>query len=290
MSSQSVYERLAAKIPEMSKSQKKIAEYILENQHSAPFLTVGKLAKLAGVSQATVVRFAAFLGYSGYNEFQEVMHDAVEKQLNIVERLRVSRKLQDNPESGIYEIFENDIANIRATMENLREEDFKKTVAYLMEAKNIYIVANRSAVSLGVFLQYYLEIIFGNAVLIQSSESAFEKMYDLNDEDVVVGISFARYTKSTIEVVSYATEKNATVIAITDGLLSPITRLADVSLYTSSKLPSFHDSFVGPLSLINTLITYIGKVNFDKIDKRLTNLEAIWDKYEVFSHKKEDDI
>lgn len=287
MNQENVYRVIADKLPEMSKSQKKIAEYILKNQHSAPFLTVGKLAKLANVSQATVVRFAAFLGYTGYNELQQYMYDSIEKQLNTVERLKMSRSVEEDAESGIYNIFENDIANIRTTMENLNEKDFIKAANHIMEAKKIYIVSNRSAVSLGVFLHYYLEIIFGNAELIQSSESAFERMYSLGEKDVVIGISFSRYTKSTIEIVSHAKEKEAKVIAITDGLLSPITRYAAISLFTSSKMPSILDSFVAPLSLINTLIHYIGKQKVDKIDARLENLEAIWDQYDVFIHKKE---
>ncbi|GAB3797112.1 MurR/RpiR family transcriptional regulator [Virgibacillus kimchii] len=286
MSKQNVYALIAEKLPEMSKSQKKIAEYILENQHSVPFLTVGKLAKLTQVSQATVVRFATFLGYTGYNELQQFMYDSIEKQLNTVERLKMARSVHDTS-SGIDEIFENDIANIRSTMENLNTEDFKKAANYLMDAETIYIVANRSAVSLGVFLHYYLEIIFGNAELVQSSESAFERMYNLNEKDVVIGISFARYTKSTVEIVTHAKEKGANVIAITDGLLSPVTRTATISLFTQSKVPSILDSFVAPLSLINTLINYIGKQMVDEIDERLEKLEQIWDRYDVFIHKKE---
>jgi len=282
MNQQNVYHLMADKMPEMSKSQKKIAEYILKNQHSAPFLTVEKLAKLAGVSQATVVRFAAFLGYTGYNELQQFMYDSIEKQLNTVERLKMSRSIHDDAESGIYDIFEDDIANIRSTMENLKMEDFKMAADYLINAENIYIAANRSAVSLGVFLQYYLEIIFGNVELVQSSESAFERMYDLNENDAVIGISFARYTRSTIEIISHAREKNARIIAVTDGLLSPITRFADISLFAPSKMPSILDSFVAPLSLINTLINYIGKQKVEDINERLENLEQIWDQYDVF--------
>ncbi|HLR79459.1 MAG TPA: MurR/RpiR family transcriptional regulator [Bacillota bacterium] len=286
MAHTNVYQTIAEKVPDMSKSQKKIATYILENPHSAPFLTVGKLAKFSGVSEATVVRFSTFLGYDGYNELQQYMYDSVEKQLNTVERLQMSRTVYGDQEKTIYEIFEDDIANIQSTMENLNLNDFQTAANYMLDAENIYVVANRSAVSLGVFLQYYLEIMFGNSELINSRESAFERMYHLNKNDVVIGLSFARYTKSTIEIVSHAYEKDAKVIAITDSLLSPITHFASISLITSSKMPSFLDSFVAPLSLINALIAFIGKQRPVEINTRLEDLEKIWDQYDIFQQKR----
>lgn len=269
-------------MPNMSKSQIKIANYMLKNPYSMPFLTVNKLAKMTEVSEATIIRFAHFLGFSGYHEMQQLMIVSVEQQLNTVERLELSRKVYNKTEQSVYEIFQDDMKNIQATMENVNIEDFKQAVQYLLEAKKIYIVANRSVVSLAIFLQYYFDIIFGNSELVHTTESAFERIYNVNKGDVVIGITFARYTKSTIDVVSYAHQRQATIIAITDNLLSPITSYADISLFSSSQMPSFLDSFVAPLSLINALIAYIGRIKHAEIDKRLENLEEIWDHYDVF--------
>ena len=280
-----IYKKISEEIPNMSKSQLKIANHIIKNPHSVPFLTVGKLAQIVEVSEATVVRFANFLGYSGYNELQQIMIDSLEEQLNTVERLEMSRKVYDKTEKGIYEIFEDDIKNIQSTMDSINIEEFQKVAHDLLKAEKIFIVANRSAVSLGTFLQYYLEIILGNSELVHSTESAFERIYNVNKHDVVIGISFARYTKSTLDIVTYAKQKEATIVAITDNLLSPIVPYADVSLFSSSQLPSFLDSFVAPLSVINALITYIGKIKHKEIDQRLEKLEEIWDEYDVFYKK-----
>ncbi|TQS71026.1 MurR/RpiR family transcriptional regulator [Ornithinibacillus gellani] len=280
---ENVYKLIGEKVPNMSKAQKKIAVYMLENPHSAPFLTVGKLAKMAGVSEATVVRFATFLGYKGYNELQQHMYDSVEKQLNTVERLQMSRSIyHKETEKGIYEIFEDDMANIQTTMETLDLGEFETAAHYLLEADRIFIACNRSAVSLGAFLHYYLKLIFDHSEMVHSSESAFDSMYDLNEKDVVVGLSFARYTRSTVDIVSHAEKQDAKIIAITDSHLSPVTQFADVSLIASSKMPSFMDSFVAPLSLINALIAYIGQQRPEEIDKRLKQYEQLWDQYDVF--------
>lgn len=282
MASDNVYKKITSERPNMSKSQIKIANYILENPHSVPFLTGNKLAQLTEVSEATVVRFATFLGYSGYNDFQQKLVESVERQLNTVERLKMSRTVYDDNERTIYDVFQDDIKNIKTTMENLHIEDFQKAAHYLINAKRIYIIANRSAVSLGTFLQYYLDILFGNSELIHTTESAFDQIYNVDEEDVVIGISFARYTKSTIDIASYANEKKAAIIAITDNLSSPITAYATISLLASSHTPSFIDSFTAPLSLINALITQISNEEHIQIDHRLENLENLWNRYDVF--------
>lgn len=282
MHQQNFYKIIAEHREKMSKSQHKIADYILDNTHSVPFLTGAKLAEKVGVSEATIVRFANFIGFSGYNDFQKNLAYSVEKQLNTVDRLKMSRTVHSESERSIYDIFESDIKNIQSTMNNLDLADIEKATEAIVKAKRIYIIANRSAVSLGTFLQYYLDILFGKSELIHTTASAFDRIHGVNEDDVVIGISFSRYTKSTLDVISYATERHATIIALTDQYTSPITAYADISLFSSSSMPSFLDSFVAPLSLINVLVTYIGNHESIDIDERLQNFENLWNRYNVF--------
>lgn len=136
-------------------------------------------------------------------------------------------------------------------------------------------------------LTRYFNIILGKSELVTTTEAAFDQIYDINERDVVIGISYARYTKSTLNAVSYAAEKNATIIALTDHLSSPITSYANISLFASSHMQSFLDSFVAPLSIINTLIAYIGnEANID-MKKRLEEFEQLWDRYDVFYKNKD---
>jgi DNA-binding MurR/RpiR family transcriptional regulator len=281
-----VYKHMAEKMTQMSKAQLKIAKYILENQNTVPFLTVEKLAKMVGVGDATIVRFATFLGYSGYAELQQYMQDSVQKQLTTTERLKMSNEVYDKEEKGVYEVFQDDIANIKSTMEKLDIDAFHKAVECLLQAKRVFIVANRSAGALGVFLEYYLNIILNNVELVQSMETASERLYNVNEKDVVIGVSFARYTKSTIQIYSYAKDKGATTIAITDNLMSPLIPHADISLTATSQMPTFIDSFVAPLSLINALITFVGKEKQEDFYDRLEILEDIWSHFDIFYTKK----
>src|SRR5690625_6719733 len=124
MTKPTIYRIISSARENMSKSQHKIADYILENPHSIPFITGAKLAELVGVSEATIVRFATFLGFSGYNDLQQQLMKSVEKQLNTVERLKMSRTVYDETEKTIYDIFQDDINNIKTTMQSLNINDF----------------------------------------------------------------------------------------------------------------------------------------------------------------------
>ncbi|WP_101845245.1 MurR/RpiR family transcriptional regulator [Halobacillus sp. Marseille-P3879] len=277
-----VYQNIAGKKAAMSKSQLKIAEYILENPNAVSFLTVGKLAKVTGVSEATVVRFATFLGYTGYTELQQEVQASLQHQLTTSERLKISKQVYDEKEKGVDEVFRDDMANIKATMEELDVEDFHKAVNYILNAETIYIFANRSAMSLGVFLHYYLSMILDDVKLLHSVETASDSLYHINKDDVSIGISFARYTKSTTELFSFAQEKGAKTIAITDNLVSPLIPYADVPLKASSQMPTFIDSFAAPLSLINALITFVSREKQEDIHERLEELEDIWRHFDIF--------
>src|SRR5699024_2949040 len=169
-----IYKIIAEYRNRMSKSQHKIADYVLDNTHSVAFLTRAKLAEAVGVSEATIVRFANLIGFSGHKDFQQNLANAVETQLTPVYSIKMSRSLHSKSERSIYDIFECDIQNIQATMNNLNHTDIENAAEKIVQAKRIYIIANRSAVSLGTFLQYYLDLLFGKSELIHTTASAFD--------------------------------------------------------------------------------------------------------------------
>ncbi|WHY73679.1 MurR/RpiR family transcriptional regulator [Fictibacillus enclensis] len=287
MAQDHVYHVMAEKRMKMSKAHSKIADYIMDHPNTVPFFTVSKLAKEAGVSEATVVRFAVFLGYSGFPDFQQHLQNAVQQQLTTIERLKLSKEVYKKEDEAAYDIFQDDIANIKATMESLDIRSLKDAADHLIESDHVYICANRSAAALGNFLHYYLNFLLDHAEMATSKELLPEQLYQLSEKDTVVGISFARYTKSTIDMVSFAKKQGSKTIVITDSPYSPLVPQADVVLLASSHLPTFFDSFVGPLSLINSLIALIGREKMNDAQGRLNKLEDVWEQFDVF-YKKED--
>ena len=267
-----VYQRVAEKLPNMSKAQEKIAKYILSHPNSTPFLTVEKLAKLSGVSIATVTRFVIFLGYSGYPEFLKDTQQSMQQQVNNSERIKLGVEKNFSKDKSIYEIFEEDVNNIKTTVESLNVFEIKKCVNLLLNAKRIYIVAKRSSAALAVFLKYYLDLMFNNVIIVENIEQMPKQ----------IGISFDKYSRSTVEIFSHLKRKGATTIAITDNMLSPLVPYADVTLAAISKGSKSIESFVAPLSLINALIVSIECEKEDCFASNVQLLEEAMKKFDLF--------
>ena len=266
-----------------SKGQKRIANFILNSYDKAAFMTAAKLGKTVNVSESTVVRFAAELGYSGYPSMQRALQEMIRNKLTALQRIEVS-----NDRIGTREILpmvmQADAENIRMTLEALDRQEFDSTVNALMNARKIYIMGVRSAFALSSFLGFYFNMMFENVVLTHTNSSSelFEQILRIGDGDVLLGISFPRYSKRTVKAMQYAKDRGATTVAITDSELSPLVEAADYTLMAKSDMVSFVDSLVAPLSLVNALIVAVSRRKTDELAATFGKLEKIWDEYEVY--------
>lgn len=285
-----IYQRIMEKMDQMSRSQQKIAQYLINHPDSAPFLTASKLAQLAGVGEATVVRFAVFLGYQGYPDMQRHMQEALKRQWTTVERLNMTSKAnRDQEQSVVDEVLKGDIINLQLTLQQVDKGEFDRAVKAIIEAENIYIIAYRSAAGLGAFLEFYLDLVLQNTELIRQADGISEHLLGITEGDLVIGMGFARYTKRTVEVLKYAKEKGAKTMCLTDHILSPLMPLADIRLTAASDINSFINSFAAPLSIINALITAVTRIEKAKVEKRLAELEELWESFHVFHHSYADE-
>ncbi|QKG84991.1 MurR/RpiR family transcriptional regulator [Kroppenstedtia pulmonis] len=266
----------------MSKAQKKIAAFIEGYPDSAPFLTAAKLAEKAGVGEATVVRFAVYLGYSGYTDMQRSMQDQMKERLTTVERLELSEDVYPEESHVAYEVLNDDLGNLRQTMNMLDAPSFAEAVTRISAARRIRVVAFRSSHALGYFLTFYLDLILENTEFIVNSDTMFERLSSLGPEDLVIGIGFPRYTYRTVQALQYARSQGTQTLALTDSNGSPLASESDVYLVASSRLPSFVDSFTAPLSLINALLTAVGRNSKPKVARRLQDMESLWDKEGIY--------
>lgn len=289
MSKDDIMYRIKDNMPKLSKGQKLIASYILEHYEKAIFLTAAKLGAIVGVSESTVVRFANELGYDGYPKFQLALEELVKKKLTAVQRLEVATDHIDQ-NNVLKKVLQIDEEKIRSTREQINPEIFNQAVHCIMEAKTIYVLGVRSCTGLANFLGFYLNIIFDNirVVTTNSISEMFEIIHRIGEQDVIIGISFPRYSKRVMKCLEFARSRNAHVISITDSYVSPIASYAEYTLVGSSEMVSFVDSLVAPLSIINALIVAISLYKKDEIAKGLDELESIWLKYEVYDDSYED--
>ena len=284
MQNRNVLEAIAERLPECSKSQKKIANFILENYASASYMTAAKMSETVGVSESTIVRYATDLGFEGYPELQSALKYAARSKLTSVERIELlkGRFSDDSLTASI----NSDIESIKKTLAQTDKKSFEGFVDALMNANRIYLVGARSSASLAIFMNFYLSILFDNVTVVHTviGSEAFDQMFRVKSGDVVLGITFPRYSKLTVDVLSFSKRAGATVLGLTDSLRSPIVSACDITLFADNGSESFVDSLTAPLALINALINEIGRRDPERITKRFGILEKIWAENEVYDN------
>ncbi len=277
-----VYERMINYQETMSKSHKKIANYLIENRETAPFLTASKLAKHVGVGEATVIRFAFFLNYKGYPDLQRHLQEAMQRKMTSAEVLVKTTDKDGSTSDVVTEILGDDIQNLKTTLNQLNTAHFEQAVQEIIDANRIYIIAYRSAASIGSFMEFYLDMVLQNTEMIRQGDGVSEHLLDIKENDLVIGFGFARYTKRTVEVLKYAKQRGAKTLIITDHYMSPLVPLGDLKLIAATEINSFIDSFSAPLSIVNALVTAVTRAEHVKVEKRLHDLEGLWDNFDVF--------
>ena len=283
---QDLLQTVAEGMPSFSKGQKRIAEYILAHYDKAAYLTASRLSTLVGVSESTVVRFAIELGFDGYPEFQHSLKELIRTRLTSFQRMEVTNQIIGDG-SVPEKVLSADADRIRRTLEGLDGRAFEEAVRQIVGARSIYILGARSSFYLAGFLEHSLGMIFDQVRLLQSTSGSemFEKILRIGQGDVLIAISFPRYSKRVIHAVEYARSRQANVVALTDSPQSPIAGYADQLLVAQSDMASFVDSLVAPLSIVNALIVAVSRQKSGEVTDRLRQLEQVWDQYDVYDKK-----
>ncbi len=271
------------RMPEFSKSQRYLGEYILNHFEKASFMTAAKLGQAVNVSESTVVRFANEMGFEGYPEMQRALQNFSRNRLTTLQRLDItSDRLGDG--NVLKNILSQDIERIKSTSEAISEESFNEVVEKICNARKIYIYGAMSSNIIASFLDNYFQLIFDNVHYVQPSNicAVYEQLIRMSSEDVFIAISFPRYSQNTLKATEFAKETGAEIIAMTDSESSPLCPLADKLLLAKSDMASFADSLVAPLSVANALIVALGIKKQAELESKFARLEEMWSELEVY--------
>lgn len=283
---QDLLKRIEENMSAFSKGQRLIAGYILAHYEKAAYLTASKLGALVGVSESTVVRFAIELGYRGYPEFQHSLQEIIRNRLTSFQRIEVTNHLIGDG-NVLDKVLLSDAEKIRRTMEEIDHNSFEEAIDRIVAAKTIYIIGVRSSSALAGFLNFNFRMVFDNVKFVQTTSGSemFEQIMRIGEGDVMIAISFPRYSKRIINAVEYARAQNADVVALTDSSASPIAAYASQLLIAQSDMASFVDSLVAPLSIINAMVVAVARKKQDELTERLRILEEVWEQYDVYDTK-----
>lgn len=283
-SNNELFNKLEGQQIKFSKGQKKLSNYIVNNYDKAAFMTAAKLGDKVGVSESTVVRFAMALGYEGYPDFQKDLGELVRNKLNSIQRMEVTYGRISQGDI-LKSVLTSDINKIKQTMEHIDKEAFETAVETILTGRKIYVIGLRSCAPLASFLGFYLNLVCENVVMVNTNSGSeiFEQLIRISKEDVIIGISFPRYSMRTLKALEFASTRNAKVITLTDSVHSPITMYSSCNLIGRSDMISVVDSLVAPLSIVNALVVALCMKKQDEVVKTLEELEDIWDEYQVYN-------
>lgn len=267
----------------LSKGQKLLAAYITDHYDKAVFLTAAKLGEAVGVSESTVVRFAANLGYKGYPQFQKALEDMVKSKLDSVHRMEVTYG-QISQSEILNNVLMADAHRITNTLEEIDVDAFEAAVDTILNARCIYVVGLRSCAMLAEFFGFYLNMMFEQVKVLKTTSASelFEQMVHIGKEDVIIGISFPRYSMRTLKAMEFANNRSAKVITITDSVHSPMNLYSSCNLLAKSDMSSILDSLVAPLSVINALLIALCMKKQGEVVESLEILEQVWEDYQVY--------
>lgn len=266
-----------------SKGQRLIARYITEAYDKAAFMTASRLGKTVGVSESTVVRFAAELGFDGYPSMQKAMQEMVVNRLTSVQRIEVTNdRIRDQDVLSM--VLQADIDRLRQTGDTVDRKEFRAAVDAILNARRVYILGVRSAAIPANFLGYYLNYMFRDIHVVTASgiSEMFEQIVGVGPEDAVVAFSFPRYSTTTAKGAEYCRSTGATVVGITDSRQSPLGQKCDHVLVAKGDMVSLVDSMVAPMSVTNALIVAIAAKREKELSQTFNNLEHIWEEYNVY--------
>ena len=281
---QELIQRLNHSGKKLSKSHRRIAECIVTHYDKVVFMTASKLGEYVGVSESTVVRFAAALGYSGYPQLQKALQELLRHRLTASQRFELTNDMDHV--QVLNKVLKADIQNIRSTLDEIDISSFECAIDMILQARQIYVMGLRSSAPIAEFFVHYLKFIFSNVRVVTSGVSdVFEQRSRIGEGDLLIGISFPRYASRSIEAMDFARKQGASLIAITDGPLSPLHSTADICLMAKSDMSSFVDSFAAPLSLINALIVALGQRRRTEVSEYFNKMEKIWAEYDVYLAK-----
>ena len=205
-------------------------------------------------------------------------------RLSSVQRIEVAYS-NINENEVLDRILMSDADKIKHTLETISKDAFRMAVKSILNAKRVYLIGIRSCAPLAAFLDFYLKQILDDVRLITTNNASeiFEQMIHLNEDDVVIGISFPRYSMRTLKAMEFANKRNAKLITITDSQHSPINLYSSCTLLAKSDMASIVDSLVAPLSVINALVVALCLERKDKVMDTLSEMEKLWEEYQVYN-------
>lgn len=261
---------------EMSKSQKKVATYVMDQPKKVAMVSAQEIGTEIGVSETTVIRFCYSLQLSGYSELQKIIREQLLFQESSFTTYQKSKLELEQEPRFLTKVMEQDRVAIAETMNQIKEEDYELAIEQLSNAEKIYILGLRSSFAAANWLSYSLGLVRGNVQLMRpETEDVIQTLSQMNDKSVVIVISFHRYLRETIQIAELAHVQQAFIIGITDSLLAPIHSYSQLLFPIYSPKKSTLDATTALFSFMNAIVAGLSVKEKDNFEKRKKTYQAL---------------
>src|SRR5436309_7373607 len=246
---------IRARFDEFSRSQKDVAQYIVDHLDEAAFQTAEELARRANTSSSTVVRFSQALGFEGFPELQQAARDEYRRRPpGVTETLAAATPLFSLDHTEFEAALAADHVNVEDTAHKLRRSDVEAAIDAIASAERVLIAGTDQMAFFASYLRHLLMLLDLRAEIVASpSQEALGRLSRIDDQTLVIGLSDGRPNPLVVRAMKLARHRKAPTLAITDATLSEVARLARIRLYYSSNTPAFVRSHTALLSLIQAL-------------------------------------
>lgn len=246
---------------DLTLSQKRIAELIVEDPEFVAFATVEKLASRLDVSPSTIVRFAYRVGLSGYPDLQQRIRDIVRTQMRPSPHGDGKQSLDASHlgEGTIAKSLIHDSENLRATISRLSSADLEHAAALLLRARWIYVAGAFASEALAKYVSVQLTRMSGRTSLLSGDLNSAPKLLDITKNDALLVFSFPPYAARTLQIVSAAKDQGAAIVAVTDTPVAPVAQQVDVVLATNVSGIGLQNSLVAPMAVANALLNALAE-------------------------------
>ena len=248
---------LAEKLRHLSPKRQEIIRPVLENPRGYVLLSVRALADRLGTDPATTVRIVQGLGFPTYKDFQRHLHDLSVAYATSLDTMKAAEREGTGPATFVRAALHRDMQNLHALNNSLNAEKVCALAKRIYDAQKILLLGGDAATSLVHHLDYHLTMIGLPVLSATTAGRVSHVVRTVGRKDLVVGISFRRGLRQTVEGVQTAKRNGAFTVGITDTFVSPLARVADECFIASVETPSFGASYVAPMALIDAVVSAV---------------------------------
>jgi DNA-binding MurR/RpiR family transcriptional regulator len=273
----------------LTKTEKKIADYILENENAIGMETAVKIADRLNITDTSVHRFLRRIGYSGFPEFKEEMNQRLLKKyenswidLSPGEKYFHSSEAIKN-EDIVSQVISKSMDNIRKSVDRIEPKIFEDAADCLLRAQQKYVVGFRGTSAIAEYMYRKMSVFLPNVHPFTLADSrVFEQIIDITKKDALLMYSFPRYSAINTSILEIAKDKGAKIILFTDKLTSPLASYADYLISVEIEGAGHTNSYVAPMCLSEILILLMSNKQSKKNKRRINQLDFYINKHEIY--------